>query len=66
MLISIPRRGITEKAQRIHNQKARTVFIVTVHLPENFLYAGFIAFTMLVITVLHTIRIRIVVVIFID
>lgn len=58
-LTSIHSIGTTEKAQRIPKAKAITTLIVTVRSHANFLYAGFTALTMLVITVEHTTKIRI-------
>lgn len=48
-----------EKADRIHNKNDNTVVMLIAYLPANFLYAGFATLTMLVITLEHTIRIKI-------
>lgn len=62
--ISIHRNGITANAARIPRMKLSAMFIVATNFPANWSYAGLAKFTMLVITVEHTIAVRIIVVMF--
>ena len=52
--------GATENDANTPSTNDRNVHTVTVYFPVSFLKAGLAAFTMLVITVEHTIKIRIV------
>lgn len=54
-----------EKADRIPKRNDSNVVMLIAYFPANFLYAGFATFTMLVITVEHTIKVKIKFVIFI-
>lgn len=54
--------GATENDATTPSMNDKNTHTVTVYFPVNFLKAGFAAFTILVITVAHTIRIRIVLV----
>lgn len=60
---SYPKYGATENDASIPRRKEINVHTVTVYFPENFLNAGFKQFTTDVITVEHTSKIRIVLVI---
>ena len=48
-----------EKADRIPKRNDSNVVMLMAYFPANFLYAGFATFTMLVITVEHTIKVKI-------
>ena len=48
-----------ENEERIPSKKDNSVVMLIAYLPANFLYAGFATFTILVITVEHTIRVKI-------
>lgn len=60
--ISSHRNGITANAARIPRMKLSAMFIVAQNFPANCSYAGLAKFTMLVITVEHTIAVRMIVV----
>lgn len=56
---SSPRYGANENADRIPSKNDSNVVMLIAYLPANFLYAGFATLTMLVITVEHTIKVKI-------
>lgn len=62
---SSPKYPANENEDRIPKRNESSVVMLMAYFPANFLYAGFATFTMLVITVEHTIRIKIKFVMFI-